>query len=118
MRAAVLAPVVPEAGPPKFGDARNVDENIDREITVLLPGEFIGDVAGDPKFVGPAVPILHAQQLPQIVEQAEFCRVTEDVRSGIEPGKIRFHSARRGTVGKLIGVGSRFRHHLDYSQAC
>src|ERR1700677_4369650 len=102
MGAAMLAPVIPEAGRPKFGDARNVDENIDSKITVLLPGEFIGDVAGDPKFVGPAVPILHAQQLPQIVEQAEFNRVTEDVRSGIEPGKVRLHSARKGTAGELI----------------
>ena len=116
--APMLASVIPEARRPKFGDARNVDEYIDREIAILLPGEFIGDVAGDPKLVGPAVAVLHAKQFPQIVEQAEFCRVTEDVRSGIEPGKIRFHSARRGTVGKLIGVGSRFRHHLDYSQAC
>jgi len=108
--AAMPPPVVPQAGRPKFGDARNMDENIDREITVLLPAEFIGDVTGDPKFVGPAVPVLHAQQLPQIVEQAEFGRVTEDVRSGIESGKIRFRSACRGTVGKLMGVGSRFRH--------
>ena len=89
MGAAMLASVIPEAGRPKFGDARNVDENIDREIAILLPGEFIGDVASDPKFVGPAVPVLHAQQLSKIVEQAEFGRVTEHVRSGIEPGKIR-----------------------------
>ena len=116
--AAMLAPVIPEARRPKFGNARNVDENIDREIAILLPGEFIGDVAGDPKLVGPTVSIIRAQQLPQIVEQAEFSRVTQHVRSGIEPGKIRLHSARRGTVGKLIGVGSRFRHHLDYSQGC
>ena len=117
MGAAMLAPVIPEAGRPKFGDARNVDENIDRKITVLLPSEFIGDVAGYPKLVGPAVLASHAEQLPQIVEQAEFSRVAEHVRGGIEPGKIRFHSARRGTVEKLIGIGSRFRH-LDYSQGC
>ena len=49
---------------------------------------------------------------------AEFGRVTEHVRSGIEPGKIRLHSARRSIIGELIGVGSRFRHHLDYSQGC
>ena len=85
MGAAVLAPVIPKADRPKFSDARNVDENIDREIAILLPSEFIGDVAGDPKFVGTVVPILHAQQLPEIVEQTKFSRVTKDVRSGIEP---------------------------------
>ena len=84
VRAAMLAPVVPEAGRPKFGDARNVDENIDRKITVLLPGEFIGDVAGDPKFVRPAAPILHAEELPQFVDQAELGRVAQNILGRIE----------------------------------
>ena len=118
MGAAMFASIIPEAGRPKFGDASNVDENIDREIAILLPGEFICDVAGDPKFVGHAVPVLHAQQLSKIVEQAEFSRVTEHVRSGIEPGEIRLRPAQEGTVGELIGVGIKKGHHLDRSNPC
>jgi hypothetical protein len=115
---AMLGSVIAKTCRSKLGNACNVNEKIDREVAVPRPGEFIGDVAGNPKFVGPATLILHAQQVSQIVQQVEFGRVAKDVRSGIEPRKIRFHSARRSTVGKLIGVGSRVRHHLDYGRGC
>ena len=96
MGAAVPPPVVPEAGRTEFRDPGHMDKKIDGQIPVLLSGKFIRNVAGDSHLVGAVLSLAHAQQPPQLVQEAPFLRIADQVLGRIESRKVRLCPAGGG----------------------
>ena len=75
----VFACVVTQAGQIEFRDPRRIDQNIDGEVTVLRPGEFIDEIADGLQRGSLGVVRFDRQRRAQVVDQPVFGAVLDHI---------------------------------------
>jgi len=101
-RESVFACVVTQTDQIEFRDTRRIDQNIDGEVTVLRPGEFIDEIADGLQRGFLSFIRFHRQRRTQVVDQPVFGAVLDHIGyrvAGRSTGRNAATDAIVGTNG-------------------
>ena len=95
----MLSGVVTEAGQIEFRDTRRIDQDIDGEIAILRPSEFIDEIAHNAQRGARFIVYFTGQRGAQFLDQPVFRAVPNHIGDGIARRPAGWNAATGAPVG-------------------